>query len=709
MIKAPLRLAQIARKNFTYYYRRSLILLIIVAIFAFILAGSLSLLKSMARGVDSAVNRLGADVILVPPGYDSKIRGALLRGEPNNFYMPGDVLTDIQGFPGIEAVSPQLYIATLQATCCSYPLQIIGFEPESDFLIRPWLREQAIKRLHQGEIVIGFNVAGKTGEKLSFFNKDYRIVGRLDKTGMGFDNSVFMNMDTARAIALDSKRGGAHPALGEDHPISVLMLRLSSDVDTLEIRQELNQFFQGRAYALSSENLMREVRLAFSGLEVYLTTLTALLCLMTILLLGLVYTLQFRERIEEYRSCCLLGANCCDLRAMMVWETLYSSAAGALLGASLGTFLTHLFGLGISHALRLPYLSSSAGASLGYFLLSFVFVSMIAPLAAIFSAFKISCQLSQEGQTFWQEGELEAFLKKKSLSCRGLETSDKAPSTMANHTAPGTGTEPPLAATESGETAGFPTVLTEHTAVNISEAAMQPLLSAQQVSKFYRRGQRIFAALDQVDFSLFEHGFAILSGASGAGKSTLLKLLCGLAVPDQGEVLLRGRAFSNCPNEERNALRNSEMGVIPQRETYLAALNLRENVLLPLSFAHKKSAHEKEREVQKLDALLSQFGLSELADSAPATLSGGELKRLQIARALLSSPAIIVADEPTANLDSENARNILDIFQALNQQGQSIVMVTHELDALAYGKTLYRLRDGRIESIKDTAGFCASV
>ena len=208
---------------------------------------------------------------------------------------------------------------------------------------------------------------------------------------------------------------------------------------------------------------------------------------------------------------------------------------------------------------------------------------------------------------------------------------------------------------------------------------------------------------------MFEHGFAILSGASGAGKSTLLKLLCGLAVPDQGEVLLRGKAFSNCPNEERNALRNSEMGVIPQREAYLAALNLRENVLLPLSFAHKKSAQEKEREIQKLDTLLSQFGLSELADSDPATLSGGELKRLQIARALLSSPSIIVADEPTANLDSENARNILDIFQALNQQGQSIVMVTHELDALAYGKTLYRLRDGRIEDIKEMADACASV
>lgn len=192
---------QIAFKNIQNKSVRSASLIILTAILTLVLFLSSFLILSLRNGMRSLANRMGADIIVVPEGYDSKIRGAILRGEPNTFFLDKSVVEKIRAIDGVEIASPQLFIATLSAGCCSFPIQVIGFDSDTDFVVKPWLETQAKLPLEKGEILVGNNIVGDMHKHVKFFNQEFIIRGRLAKTGMGFDNTVFVNFDEARRLA----------------------------------------------------------------------------------------------------------------------------------------------------------------------------------------------------------------------------------------------------------------------------------------------------------------------------------------------------------------------------------------------------------------------------------------------------------------------------------------------------------------------------
>lgn len=206
-----------------------------------------------------------------------------------------------------------------------------------------------------------------------------------------------------------------------------------------------------------------------------------------------------------------------------------------------------------------------------------------------------------------------------------------------------------------------------------------------------RGGARVFTAVHPLDLGLDEGELTLVSGHSGSGKSTLLNMLAGMLTPTAGSVRIDDTDLYSLRDEELSRLRNERIGLVPQGHTALRALTVLDNVLLPsVLYNRAKAPAERARE------LLDNVGLGDLADAKPTELSGGELRRMAIARALLMNPSIILADEPTAGLDSANAAGVLTLLRNAADAGTAVLVVSHEAEASRYAQRCYTMEDGHL-------------
>ncbi len=214
-------------------------------------------------------------------------------------------------------------------------------------------------------------------------------------------------------------------------------------------------------------------------------------------------------------------------------------------------------------------------------------------------------------------------------------------------------------------------------------------VSARELTKVYQRGREQIRALDKVTFEVQRGEFVAIVGPSGAGKTTLLNLLGCLAAPSAGTLRLFDRAVQDLTEQQRTHLRRDQIGFVFQHFGLLPTLTVAENVALPAFFAGRQAK-------DRLAQLLGKVGLEHRRDHRPHELSGGEMQRVAIARALMNQPALVLADEPTGNLDSATGQSIIGLFEQLNQEGLTIMVVTHnEILGRAAHRQL-ELRDGRI-------------
>ena len=227
-----------------------------------------------------------------------------------------------------------------------------------------------------------------------------------------------------------------------------------------------------------------------------------------------------------------------------------------------------------------------------------------------------------------------------------------------------------------------------------------PLLQVRGVRKSYRSGAGMLEVLRGVDFEVEPAGFVSVIGQSGSGKSTLLHLMGLLDAPDAGEVHLAGQRIDNLPSARRDRLRNTDIGMVFQAYHLLPELSALENVLAPhlVRFSIAEWFRHTAEARRRAEALLDRFGLSGRLHHKPRQLSGGEMQRVAIARALVGQPRLLLADEPTGNLDEETGGGILDTLCELNQaDGLSIVLVTHDQSIARRADRIVRLVAGRVE------------
>lgn len=222
----------------------------------------------------------------------------------------------------------------------------------------------------------------------------------------------------------------------------------------------------------------------------------------------------------------------------------------------------------------------------------------------------------------------------------------------------------------------------------------QEIISVKELSRTYRMGVEEVHALRSVTMDIRKNEYVALMGPSGSGKSTLMNILGCLDSPSSGTYILNDQVVSEMTDAELAAVRNKEIGFVFQTFNLLPRLSSLENVALPLVYAGLKKSEREERAAE----VLTQVGLQDRMMHKPNELSGGQRQRVAIARALVNNPSIILADEPTGNLDTKTSLEIMDIFGSIHEKGNTIILVTHEPDIAEYAHRIVRLRDGIIES-----------
>jgi putative ABC transport system ATP-binding protein len=223
---------------------------------------------------------------------------------------------------------------------------------------------------------------------------------------------------------------------------------------------------------------------------------------------------------------------------------------------------------------------------------------------------------------------------------------------------------------------------------------MLPIIELQQIRKTYFMGTNKLEVLKGLSLTINKNEYVALMGPSGSGKSTLMNILGCLDTPTSGNYILNGKDVSKMADDDLAEVRNQEIGFVFQQFNLLPRLTAAENVALPLIYA---GISRKERADRAMEAL-KKVGLADRSDHKSNELSGGQIQRVAIARALVNNPALLLADEPTGNLDSKTSAEVMEIFGNIQAAGNTVVLVTHEEDIAEYAKRIVRLRDGNIES-----------
>lgn len=217
-------------------------------------------------------------------------------------------------------------------------------------------------------------------------------------------------------------------------------------------------------------------------------------------------------------------------------------------------------------------------------------------------------------------------------------------------------------------------------------------LEVKSIDKIYKRKGKKFTVLEKVSFNVESGEFVILSGVSGSGKSTLLAVLGGFLQQNSGDVIYDGLNISNLKDEDISKLHNSKIGYVPQNNTMLSKLNIINNVILSYKFSRDKNKNSEKEALE----LLKEFGVEEYAYHYPYELSGGQLRRVALARALIKKPEILIADEPTSGLDRQTSLNIMEYLRKYANNGNLVIIATHDSELYSFGDINIALEDGKV-------------
>lgn len=370
---------------------RSACLAALIAAVTFVVTGGSLFGFSLINGVSNTESRLGADLMIVPVGAERDYEGALLQGKPGTFYLDGETAEELLHADGIEKASPQLYIATFDSSHCAFPVQIIGFDPKTDFVIAPWLENEVPGGPGYGEIVVGFNVRAQVGESLLLFGDEYRTVGRLDKTGMGFDNSVFLNLETAKKIVADY-RTFEEAAVFPDNEgaVSVVVADVGRGLDPEAFAKDLRERFRGKSITVILPQaiiggLTKNLRLTIGIMSILLTALW----LLAAVVLAIVFAVTMNERKKEFGVIRALGATRRKLAGIVLAESAIVGLAGAALGVGLLCLIIFPFNALIESKLQSGYLLPGAAVAGAILAAGFAVCAAMGPVASAFSAVRL--------------------------------------------------------------------------------------------------------------------------------------------------------------------------------------------------------------------------------------------------------------------------------------------------------------------------------
>ena len=353
------------------------------------------LMNNLKQGIENTTKRMGADIIVVPKEGTEQIRDSLFSGTPCSVFFNETLENEVSQIEGVEAISAQLYIATLGASCCDIPVQLIAFDPETDFVVQPWLAEQNKEGLKKGQVLIGSRVEANIGESVKFYETYFEVAGKLERTGMGYDGSVFMTFETLYELKNSEVAKESLPVAEMENMVSMLMVDINDEIDKGDmalLRIEIGKVGPegGKLYACTADDLMSGIASQVKKLSGYGSILTYISFISTALALISIFIITINERKYEFGILYTLGAKKAQITNIILSEALLISGIGGALGVIIAYYLLSTFKNIISSTLEIPYLDISMGQVIPIIAMCMVIATGTGMIAAFCSSYRIS-------------------------------------------------------------------------------------------------------------------------------------------------------------------------------------------------------------------------------------------------------------------------------------------------------------------------------
>ena len=384
---------KLALANLKCHMGRTVGLTVLVALLAFVaLAGSL-VMSSLQNGIGSLEARLGADVIVAPATAKSQqdLNDILIDGVPGQFYMDASVLDEVAGIDGVEVASPQYYLSTMKAGCCSMPVQIIGFDPATDFTVQPWIERTYGGDLGLDQVVVGCNITGAPGATIKLYGVECGIVSKLEKTGTKLDNAVFATNETVRHLINEAVERGFPPDSHEDPAmrISTVQVKVADGYDPEVVAGEITLRVRG-AYAVATRAMTSSVAESVSGIAGVIGVLMGVIWVLAAAVLVVVFSIAGKHRAKEFAVLRVIGASRKDLSGVVVKEAVLISALGAVAGIVAALVVVLAFNGALEAALGVPFLTPDIGTMALFAVGAFAVAMVAGPAASAVSARRLS-------------------------------------------------------------------------------------------------------------------------------------------------------------------------------------------------------------------------------------------------------------------------------------------------------------------------------
>ena len=372
---------------------RSFCLMLAAVIGSYALFVGLVLKASLNNGIGRMQERMGADLMIVPESSEIKARNILLTGEPEFFYMDVSVANAnaVADIEGVECATNQFYFTSLSSDCCSTRVQLIAFDPDTDFVINPWIDERVTSDVSNGSVIIGSEVTPLSNGKVKFYGNEYSVAGKLGETATGLDHSVFMSRDTMHGILNDAKDKGYQFLNPEDDGawVSTVLLRVSDDADITAVEKEIYNRAGGIKF-IETDKLISDVAVKLGSVENIINVTLTVLLVFSFLTMILFFSVIFHERKKEFAVLRILGTSSRRICFFSLTEGITIGAAGGIIGLVLGILTVFPFNHYIENSLDVPYLMPSVAAVILYGMIGVLVTTSFGSLSSFLSTLSLA-------------------------------------------------------------------------------------------------------------------------------------------------------------------------------------------------------------------------------------------------------------------------------------------------------------------------------
>ena len=346
-------------QNLSRHVGRTFGLAAIVALLTCAVYGGALVVTSLQSGLDSLEARLGADIIVAPATARSQVSldEVLLEGVPKSFYMDKAFVEKVAAREGVEVASPQYFLATMKAGCCAMPVQIIGFDPATDFTVKPWIARTYGGDLGMLDVIAGCNISGGVGDTIQFYGENCTIVAKLAETGTSMDNAVYATGDTVKRLVESAIDLGFSPLAHEDpqQMISMVMVKVADGYNVENVLGDIKLHVRGVS-AMATRTMTSDVADSVAGMSGVIQVVFGVIGVLAVVVLVVSFVVVGRHRTREFAVLRVIGASQRALSRIVVTEGAIVSAGGALMGIAVALLVVISFNGALENALGLPFL-----------------------------------------------------------------------------------------------------------------------------------------------------------------------------------------------------------------------------------------------------------------------------------------------------------------------------------------------------------------